>query len=568
MGIKHFSIFFKNHFGEHIYKLKKNQNLEEINVNIDILMIDMNGIFHNSAQKIFKYGNFKYKRLLSSGIVKNTHNQTEKNVFRSVCETVEHIVNTVKPNKQVILCVDGCAPLSKQNQQRQRRYRSAKESTGDCIFDSNSITPGTKFMDQLSKYIDFFVKQKVNNDWKDLDIVFSNEKVPGEGEHKLINYIRKYSNPNDTFCIHGLDADLIMLSLGTRKEHFYILKDDLYNHSYDFECINIGEVSKDIIKLLRWDNNCNDDFIIFDFIFLCFMVGNDFLPQIPSVEIIEKGIELILEIYKQICSQEGHITYKLNDKKIIFDKKVLQKILVEISKYEKENFEYKMNKKQNFFPDIILENCITYDNVGKINVNIDEYRNKYYEKKLKNTEKEKICHEYFEGMNWVINYYINGVPDWKWFYPYHYAPMCSMLSEHIDTFEIKPYPKSIPSTPFQQLLSVLPPKSAKLIPQPLCNLLLDEKSPLQKNCPDNFELDLSGKRKEWEGIVILPMVDFKLIRSCYLNHIDTVTERDNKRNKEGYSFLYSFQEDEKGTTYKNYHGYISNYKVKTKIIEI
>ena len=97
------------------------------------------------------------------------------------------------------------------------------------------------------------LKKKVNNEWKDLDVVFSNEKVPGEGEHKLINYIRKYSNPNDTFCIHGLDADLIMLSLGTRKEHFYILKDDLYNTSYEFECINIGEVSKDIINLLKWD---------------------------------------------------------------------------------------------------------------------------------------------------------------------------------------------------------------------------------------------------------------------------------------------------------------------------
>ena len=59
-------------------------------------MIDMNGIFHNSAQKIFKYGNYKCKRLLSSGIVKHTNKQTEKNVFQDVCRTVEHIVNTVK----------------------------------------------------------------------------------------------------------------------------------------------------------------------------------------------------------------------------------------------------------------------------------------------------------------------------------------------------------------------------------------------------------------------------------------------------------------------------------------
>ena len=38
------------------------------------------------------------------------------------------------------------------------------------------------------------------------------------------------------------------------------------------------------------------------------MVGNDFLPHIPSIEIIEDGIELIFEIYNEICTSYGHIT--------------------------------------------------------------------------------------------------------------------------------------------------------------------------------------------------------------------------------------------------------------------
>ena len=63
------------------------------------------------------------------------------------------------------------------------------------------------------------------------------------------------------------------------------------------------------------------------------------------------------------------------------------------------------------------------------------------------------------------------------------------------------------------------------------------------------------------------MVDFKLIRSCYLKHIGGINDRDNKRNKKDIP-LYSFQEDEKAITYKNYHGCISNYKVKTERIEI
>ena len=43
---------------------------------------------------------------------------------------------------------------------------------------------------------------------------FSNEKVPGEGEHKIIDYIRK-NNPYDSYCIYGADADLFMLSLSS-----------------------------------------------------------------------------------------------------------------------------------------------------------------------------------------------------------------------------------------------------------------------------------------------------------------------------------------------------------------
>ena len=67
MGIKHFFIWYRNNFSQNIKKLRKNDTFSDINVNIDNLMIDLNGIFHTAAQKIYKYGNFKpQKRLLKS----------------------------------------------------------------------------------------------------------------------------------------------------------------------------------------------------------------------------------------------------------------------------------------------------------------------------------------------------------------------------------------------------------------------------------------------------------------------------------------------------------------------
>ena len=43
-------------------------------------------------------------------------------------------------------------------------------------------------------------------------IYFSSASTPGEGEHKLLQHIKKANN-NFKYVVYGLDADLIFLSL-------------------------------------------------------------------------------------------------------------------------------------------------------------------------------------------------------------------------------------------------------------------------------------------------------------------------------------------------------------------
>ena len=574
MGIKHFFSWFKTNFSESIHNLPKNTTSFDVNVVIDNLMIDMNGIFHNSAQKIYEYGNCKPpQRLLKS---KNkrpiNHLQKQLKLFEDVCKTIEQTIDIAKPQKRVILCIDGPAPLSKQNQQRQRRFRSAMESSSDCPFDSNSITPGTKFMDFLSKYIDWYIRKAISTDekWQNLEIIFSNEKAPGEGEHKLINYMRYHGDKNDTFCIHGLDADLIMLALGTHLPNFYILREDLYDPTNEYFLINIGEVHDVLGELIRWESSTYEyhtDSAINDFIFICFTVGNDFLPHIPSIEIIENGIELLLEVYKLVGTSYGHLTERKNGK-IKFKPESFKVFLGTIGHYEQENFEMKLRKKKSFFPDLLLESCAQQNSDGSWTVDIEKYKKDYQQQCFpEGYDIKKLCHEYLEGMQWVLSYYTMGVPNWKWFFNHHYAPTASVLATYIDSFKFKEYRRTIPTTPYQQLLCVLPPKSAKLLPQPLDKLLTNESSPLKEHCPDDFSIDLSGKRKEWEGIVILPMVDFELVRTTYMQYIDQLQHNDKKRNVLGRTFLYDFNKD---TDYyfKSYYGDISNCKVKTNIIDL
>lgn len=575
MGIKLFFSWWKTNFKSHMTSMRKNVTCTDIGVEIDNLMIDMNGVFHNSAQKIYQYGNYKPKPTSFSKDrvrYKLSARKIQLKVFEDVCKEIEHLLDVAQPKKRLILCVDGPAPLAKQCQQRQRRFRSAMESDSKCAFDSNCLTPGTQFMDYLSKYIHWYILKKISTDpkWQKLDIIFSNEKAVGEGEFKILQYIRYYGNPLETYCINGMDADLIMLSLGTHLPNFYILREDLYDFSNEYYCINIGASREKLVEIMKWDSDrfaFDAKTAIDDFIFLCFMVGNDFLPHIPSIEIIENGIELIIEVYKEVCTSYGHIT-NTHSTNIKFSKDSLGIFLATIGSREKDMFEEKLSHKASFFPDPLIESCAKMINNRKFDLDIDKYREKYSQHYFPpEVSMEQICHSYLEGMQWVISYYTQGVPNWKWIYKYHYAPPAFILAQYMNSFVFPTYGRTTPTTPFQQLLSVLPPKSAKLIPEPLAKLLTDKKSLLAPYCPDKFGIDLAGKRKEWEGIALLPFVDFQTVLDVYDENIQNVEEQDLKRNISGRSFVYTYTPNNT-SMFKSYYGDIHECSVKTTCIDL
>jgi len=440
----------------------------------------------------------------------------------------------------------------------------------------NCITPGTKFMDHLTKYIDWYIRKRISEDsrWQNVEIIFSNEKVPGEGEHKALSFIRLHDKPDESYCIHGLDSDLIMLTLATKLKKIYILREDQFDHTNEFFCIDIGYVQKRLHDMMNWGEGKRfiQEYAINDFIFLCFLIGNDFLPQMPSIEVWNRGLDMIIEVYKDVCSQYGHITRVVSGN-VLFVKNPLEVFLGTIARFEQVMLEEKVDSRVPYLPDELLEQCTEIiqegEYSGKSQVDVELYRGLYYTHKFPGDEVtiSKICHEYLEGMQWVLSYYTKGVPNWKWFYPFHYAPFAHDLTKHVKSFRFPTYDKTVPNLPYQQLLCVLPPKSADLIPSPLSDLLTKYDSPIKHFYPESFHIDVSGKRKEYEGVVILPIIDSDLIRRVYSERINMIDMKDRRRNKHGKSFVYNFDPERCGL-FESYYGNIPNCSVNIHTIEI
>jgi len=145
---------------------------------------------------------------------------------------------------------------------------------------------------------------------------------------------------------------------------------------------------------------------------------------------------------------------------------------------------------------------------------------KYYDEKVGfrtdneegQAQKAKMLRKYLEGMQWVLYYYYRGAPHWRWYYPYHYAPLISDLGlnivddflkgeKTIEEFEIDdncPENKR-PYTPFQQLFAIYPIKSLNLIPKEYTEVATTE---LKEFFPTSFSVDLNGKTLAWEAIVL------------------------------------------------------------------
>ena len=289
----------------------------------------MNGIIHNCTH---------------SDSDSATHRMTEDKMFIAIFNYIEHLFGKIKPQKLFFMAIDGVAPRAKMNQQRARRFRTAldaekarekairegQEMPTEDAFDSNCITPGTDFMAKLTQQLKYFISKKVSEDvdWQGVEVVLSGHEVPGEGEHKIMEYIRQAKaqpdyDPNVRHCLYGLDADLIMLGLLSHDPHFCLLREEVtFGRQNSKKSKELEHQNFFLMHLCMVREYLELEFqemqapgvlgfaydmerIIDDFILMAFFVGNDFLPNLPNLHINEGALALMFQQYKEILPSLG-----------------------------------------------------------------------------------------------------------------------------------------------------------------------------------------------------------------------------------------------------------------------
>eukprot|EP00392_Amoebophrya_sp_AT5.2_P007365 g7379.t1 len=551
---------------------------EESCLRFDNLYLDMNGLIHNAAAAAEGGSNI------------------EDRICYDTCAQVDAIVHKIKPQKILFLAIDGVSPCAKMNQQRERRYRSAWERQIENLrkehaqksrrgaafptstttkeqkdkqkfqnFDSNWITPGTPFLFRFGHYLLDFVKKKCETDkrWQHLEVVVSTSEQPGEGEHKIADFIRQQKRERENLllrqvmiaaareqeknggpqsqrtvgtskeheqedlsmshCLYGLDADLVMLALMSHEQKFAILREALHfdrgevsewdarwkleARQNEFVLIHIGLLREylhcelPIAWVTFYDADSSRaapsvwvvvgpyrswydlERVIDDFVLINMLIGNDFLPSAPFVDVHQGDLGQIMYLYR--CY---------------------------LHEYEEKMAKYRGDKTD--------------------------------------TKVDKLCEQYCEGLLWNMKYYYRGVSHagWMYAYPHHYAPFFKDLKscEFLKSGGVRDmrFRRGGPCDPFEQLVRVLPLESAvEVLPREYLELMANEEhkrffAPIAEAVLSGMASTSSSTLKgdgvtvPWGGkMTNLPFVDPDALRELLKKTRWTPSGEEKKRNK-------------------------------------
>jgi 5'-3' exonuclease len=490
--------------------------------------------------------------------------ELEMLMIKRIIKFLIYIENFVNPTKFMYISVDGVAPLAKINQQRKRRYKSVDDNQMKLTIKSKYgiktinhwnntvISPGTKFMERLHRELLSFYQGRKKKGFK---YIYSSYHTAGEGEHKILQHM-KTNKMDGNMVIYGLDADLIFLALASGVDNIYLLREEThFGLKKDIEKVelydpvdDVGEelvyVAIDTVKdayneelydlithMTGYKADTDINFLP-DFIFSCFLLGNDFLPHFPSIDIKKEGLDYVLEAYIKVFYALKQTIITFNKGKMHINEGFVAYMLYELGTKEQEYFsvvlpEYERMsyRKKCYQKDPYEKELWDIENMKHVDVkdtirlgsgSSDGWKYRYYSHYYNVEEHydefvETMIKQYLEGIMWVTKYYFEKCTDWQYQYVYNHAPfvsdVASYLDKHMDALNSINFPTRSNIPIMSQLLSVLPPACSDMLASSYQKLVLSDDSPVIDMFPTSVKLDMLNKDLYWQCIPLVPPLD-------------------------------------------------------------
>jgi 5'-3' exonuclease len=370
----------------------------------------------------------------------------------------------------IYIAIDGIAPKMKMRQQRMRRHKSALERkyNTESSWNTNAISPGTTFMKSLNDSLKTHIC-KYNN------IILDDSDNRGEGEHKILHYILK-NNLKGKICIYGLDADLIQLSLVSHKQNIVLLREttdyNIENTKGEYIYLKIDDLKKHLLESFHLEKNVDEERLIDDYIFLCFLFGNDFMNHIPSLSLRYGGHNILVDTYSKLQSRYGgyfrlidrsleniiHMTFfkeYINELSLLENDMINKTKMIRYKQYKKiysqyyndfkdlQKFINESDKDKNKDKKKINYKCLSMEDIYRFqyNTNLDTdsvkkmienlpilfSQNESYTKDYDYKE----CEDYMRCLLWTTHYYFDECINWRFHSEYNHGPFITNLNKFL-----------------------------------------------------------------------------------------------------------------------------------------
>lgn len=366
-------------------------------------------------------------------------------VILEVIKTLKNMLNVfvISENiKTLYIAIDGVPSKGKMIEQRQRRYIGAlTESYKKIIFGNyveylksldnyvyyaekypikwskGKITPGTAFMEKMARCFDENQKNNILNTLKrnrpNMKIVISDTHEVGEGEKKIMNYVKKYLKKEKNIVVYSPDADVILLCMLLPLNDVRMLRYNQQTENYDM--IMIEDLKKNISYFFNENKEGYDTMRISDdVVCISTLFGNDFVPKIETIN-VKRGFQDILDSYfnvlndnkgKYLVEKKGGI-FKINFEVL---KKLFKSLLTVENDFIDNNNMYNKYINYHIMKKTFPNNVINEDTINEV---ISEFTTRYNQLKTTIESKRPLDdfvkdNEFMDMLRSGVNYNFNG----------------------------------------------------------------------------------------------------------------------------------------------------------------